>query len=297
MNRRTEKLIAANEQLRQTNQKLKETQSRLVQSEKLAALGTLAAGMAHEINNPLAFAMNNTTVLKRDLNEVLQFLGCLLEKAGDEPAVSAERPSPPMPQRTDTIDLPHLRESLPQLIESTYRGLVRVARIVEKLKAFARLDRALIGEVDVNESIDQCLVMLAEPLNRLHIAVERRFEGLPTLRAAVAHINQVFLDLLANGIDAIEAAGQSAGRIVVATRSSGAEITVEISDNGSGISLDDLPRIFDPFFTTKAPGKGTGLGLSICQRVISEHGGRIEVDSDSAAGTRFRILLPVEGPF
>jgi two-component system, NtrC family, sensor kinase len=121
--------------------------------------------------------------------------------------------------------------------------------------------------------------------------------SVPPIRAAVAHINQVFLDLLRNGVDAIEAAGRGAGRIEVATQHLHGEILIEISDNGTGISPTDLSRIFDPFFTTKAPGKGTGLGLSVCQRGITEHGGRIELDSKPETGTCFRILLPVDGPF
>ncbi|MGB0068944.1 MAG: ATP-binding protein, partial [Isosphaeraceae bacterium] len=240
--------------------------------------------------------INNTMVLNRDVTELFQLVGLLQQAAGDLPGSAAELTTT-ISQLADKMDLPYLRENLPRLIDSTYKGLVRVARIVEKLKGFARLDRSEIGEVDVHESIDQCLVMLGESLSRLNIAVERRFGELPRIRAAVAHLNQVFLNLLVNGIDAIEAAGHRQGRIVVATRRSGAEIGIEVNDNGSGISPEILPRIFDPFFTTKPPGKGTGLGLSICHGIISEHGGRIEVDSNPDTGTCFRIRLPVQGAF
>src|SRR5262245_47478021 len=297
LSRRTEKLIAANVQLRRVNRKLKEAQCRLVQSEKLATLGTLAAGMAHEINNPLAFAINNTMVLGRDVDELFHLVEQLQHQVSSDIPCSLAEPSPTHSHLADKTNLAYLRENLPRLIDSTYKGLVRVARIVEKLKGFTRLDRSAIDEVDVNESIDQCLVMLGESLSRLNIEVERRFGELPKIRSAVAQLNQVFLNLLVNGIDAIEAAEPRPGRIVVETRREGSEIEIEVRDNGCGISPEVLSKIFDPFFTTKPPGKGTGLGLSICHGIIRDHGGRIEAESSLDTGTCFLVRLPVQGPF
>jgi PAS domain S-box-containing protein len=295
LSRRTEKLIHANEQLRTINRMLKESQARLVQAEKLAALGTLAAGMAHEINNPLSFAINNTMILGREIEGLFR----LVELQGK--AISLDPPRPDEIAREiqhleDQLDLPYLRQSVPRMLDSTYRGLLRVAQIVEKLRDFARLDRGELGEIDVNETLDQCLVMLSEPLSRLNIQVDRKYAPLQVLRGEVAHLNQVFLNLLSNAIDAIEDARRHAGRLEVETRSDGKEVVVEVRDDGPGIPPEVLPRIFDPFFTTKAPGKGAGLGLANCRSIVSKHGGQIEVESKPGEGACFRVRLPVGTP-
>ena len=181
LRRRTEKLIAANEQLRQINLELKETQAQLIHSEKLAALGTLTAGMAHEINNPLAFAVNNLAILQRDVGEVFKVVAWYEHITSD---LRASHPdlSATMDRFRDESELTYLEESLPRIVHSTYRGLIRVAQIVEKLRGFARLDRAEIGELDINESIDQCLIMLNETMSRLRITVDRRFGDVPSDR-------------------------------------------------------------------------------------------------------------------
>jgi two-component system NtrC family sensor kinase len=292
LRRRTEQLTAANEQLRRINQKLKDTQSQLVHSEKLAALGTLAAGMAHEINNPLAFAMNNTAVIGRDLADLLHLISLYQEGWND-----FQRARPDLAEGIDRFqfdaDLPYLRENLPRMIEATRKGLQRVASIVENLRGFAQLDRSEITEIDLNLALDHCLGMLADALSQRQVTVRRDFQKLPPLECAAAHLNQVFLNLMMNALQAIESAGQRSGRIEITTRSADGEIVVEIADDGCGIPPDVLPKIFDPFFTTKPLGRGTGLGLSIGHGIIAEHGGRIEVDSQVGAGSRFRIHLPI----
>jgi len=292
LRRRTAKLIASNEQLREINQRLEKTQAQLIQSEKLASLGTLTAGMAHEINNPLSFAINNLAMLQRDVSGLFRLL-TLYQQVCDDPRGSRPELAALIAQVREEIDLAYLAENLPRIMHSTFRGLTRVAQIVEKLRGFSQIDRAGVGEVDVNESIDQCLLMLSETLDRLRIGVDRQFADVPRVEGAVADLNQVFLDLIANSAGAIQGSGQSDGRIVVATWSQGVEIVVEITDNGCGISPEVLPKIFDPFFTTKPPGKGTGLGLSVSHGIVARHGGRIEVQSQVGKGSCFRVVLPL----
>jgi signal transduction histidine kinase len=293
LRRRTDLLLAANVELRRMNEELGRAQAQLVRSEKLAALGTMAAGMAHEINNPLSFALNNLSVLRRDFEEMLRMLA-LYHEAWPGRGDGRPRLAEAVEAAREELDVPYLEQSLPRLLVSTYSGLVRVARVVEKLREFARLDRAPIGEVDLNESIDQCLLLLSDEIARLGIAVESQLGALPRLRAAAADLNQALLDLLTNAVAAIEESGRADGRIVVSTEHAGAEVRVAIRDNGVGIPPAALPRIFDPFFTTRPVGRGRGLGLSVAHAIVAAHGGRIEVESDPGSGSGFRVVLPVD---
>ena len=294
LRRRTDKLLAANEELRRINRELEGAQARLVHTEKLAALGTMAAGMAHEINNPLAFALNNLAVLRRDTAEMLELLS-LYHAAWTMPDDARPEVVAAIEAAREEVDLPYLEESVPRLLHASHAGLIRVARVVERLRDFARLDRAPIGDLHINESIEQCLVLLSEDIARLRIAVDGRPGELPPLQAVAADLNQALFDLLSNAISAIEESGRPDGQIVIATAHVGEEIVVEIRDNGVGIPPEALPRIFDPFFTTRPIGQGRGLGLSVTHAIVAGHGGRIEVESNPGSGCCFRLVLP-SGP-
>jgi signal transduction histidine kinase len=179
------------------------------------------------------------------------------------------------------------------MAEATRQGLQRVAKIVENLRGFAQLDRSELAAIDVNQALDHSLSMLADSLTQQQVTIERDYSKLPPLECAAAHLNQVFLNLLMNALQAIESTGRRSGKISLATRSNGTEIIIEIGDNGGGIPPEVLPKIFDPFFTTKPVGRGTGLGLSIGHGIIAEHGGKIDVESTVGVGTRFKIALPL----
>ena len=295
LRRRTEQLTAANEQLRQTNQKLKETQSQLVHSEKLAALGTLAAGMAHEINNPLAFAINNVAVLERDLGVACSGPGALSDglrtpcgnanpdaRRRDRAAPGRGRPALPPGEPA--------RRS-PRRPGRGWAGSPRSSRTSAASPSSTGPRSARSTSTSRSTRAWRCSATCSPGSGSPSLATSERC---PRSRAAPAHLNQVFLNLLMNGMQAIEAAGQSAGQIRIATRCAGDEIVVEVGDDGCGIPADVLPKIFDPFFTTKPVGRGTGLGLSLSHGIIADHGGRIEVESTVGVGTRFEIHLPLK---
>ncbi len=265
-------------------------QARLVQSEKMASLGLLSAGMAHEINNPLAYVANNLAVLDREIRDLTRLAIILKQARADLAGVR-----PDLAEQTDEVDLTFLTEQLPRIVNSTRQGVKRVADIVHNLRGFARLDRAEVDRVDIHESLNSSLEMIRGRLARRNIQVETRFADLPPVYCQPAQINQVFLNLLVNAMQAIETNHRDGGRIEIVTRAEGDSAIVEIADDGGGIPPDVLPRIFDPFFTTKGVGEGVGLGLSISHGIVSDHGGRLEVESQPGQGSRFRVILSVAG--
>ncbi|WP_165234871.1 GAF domain-containing protein [Aquisphaera insulae] len=267
--------------------------SRMVQSEKLASLGMLSAGVAHEINNPLAYIANNLAVLERDLDSTLRLLA-IYDRAREVLAAHAAGILEEVDRLDEECDLGYIRSNLGKILASTRQGVKRVAEIVNNLRGFTRLDRAAVDQLDVHEALAAALEMIRGRLERRRIAVEEKLGALPNVAASPVQINQVFLNLLVNAMQAIESARSDGGRIEIRTSLLPSdELMIEIGDNGCGIPPDVLPHIFDPFFTTKKVGDGTGLGLSITHGIIQDHNGRIEVDSTPGQGTTFRVILPV----
>jgi signal transduction histidine kinase len=258
---RTVELETANRELAAAYAELKSTETQLVHTEKMASLGRLVAGVAHEINNPVSFIASNVTPLRRRLSQ------------------AADR-APGMAQKA-------LREA-EEITDVMARGAERTAAIVKDLRTFSRLGEATRKPADLHEGIETSLRLLA-PRWRERITVHRDYAELPPVECDPGAMNQVFMNVLANACDAIA----DRGNVWIATRVDGGHVTVVIRDDGPGIPPQALPRIFDPFFTTKDVGQGTGLGLAISHGVVVAHGGRITVDSTPGTGTTFTITLPV----
>lgn len=254
------------------------TQGQLLQSEKLAGIGQLAAGVAHEINNPVGFVKSNLTTLK-DYNRQLL---ALLDSGRTQPLTDAD---------FKRIDYDYLREDIPALLAESQDGLGRVQKIVADLKDFSRIDHSELAEADLNAGIESTLNVVWNEL-KYKAEVVREFGELPLVPCIAAQINQVVMNLLVNAAHAIK----TRGTITVRTVPFNDFVRIDVCDTGEGIAPEHLGRIFDPFFTTKPVGKGTGLGLSLSYDIVTKHGGRIEVQSTVGSGTCFRVFLPVTPP-
>ena len=267
----------------------------LAQSEKLASIGLLSAGVAHEINNPLAYVANNLAVLERDLKGVLELVAGY-ESARDHLAAVSPEALARVDAVADDLDWAYVRDNLGRLLTRTREGVQRVANIVSNLRGLARTTPPKMEEVAAGDVLGSAIEMLQGRLRRSGIDLEMDVPAdTPKLRCVAAQIGQVVLNLMVNAVQAIETsprADGAAGRLRVGARADREFHAIEIEDNGPGIPPDDLPRLFDPFFTTKPVGEGTGLGLSISHGIVAGHGGRIEVDSRLGHGTCFKILLP-----
>jgi PAS domain S-box-containing protein len=279
-------LWRTNLELSELNSKLQKTQELMVQQEKLASIGQLAAGVAHEINNPLGFLKSNHSVMEKYVAKA----ETLLQKIADSGIPEASKPI--MEQLVKQID--KMKEIL---IEST-EGYERIIRIVADLKTFSRLDQGEgFAEYDLNAGIESTLVVAWNEIK--YVAdVEKQLGNIPKIMARGNELNQVWLNLLVNAAQAIEGAKKEVrGRIIIKTWEEKGHIMVSIKDNGPGIPESIRKKIFDPFFTTKEPGKGTGLGLSISYNIIVEnHKGQIIVNTEPGQGTEFVVILPLSPP-
>jgi signal transduction histidine kinase len=254
-----------------TNQELRDTQSQLVQSEKMASLGSLVAGIAHEINTPIGAISSMHDTLVRAVTKLKQNLENRLPGTLDEDR-----------QLQATFEI---IQNANQVIES---GCSRVTEIVRRLRSFARLDEAELKQVDIHEGLEDTLTLLHHEIKH-NVTVNKNFGDVPPISVYPGRLNQVFLNILNNARQAIE----DKGEITITTYVTNKKVTVAISDTGAGISQENLKNIFDPGFTTKGVGVGTGLGLSICYQIIQEHKGDIKVESEEGKGTTFTITLPM----
>ena len=262
--------------------------AQLVQAEKMASIGQLAAGVAHEINNPIGYIFSNVGTLQNYLEQLFAMLDAYqqAETSIAQPAVTTQ-----LRAMRERIDLDFLRDDIPALMRESREGIVRVRHIVEDLKDFSRSDASQDwSRADLHQGIDSTLNIVANEV-KYCADVVKAYGVIPEIECLPLQINQVVLNLIVN---AAHAMGPSRGTITLRTGMANPHtVKLEVEDTGSGIAPDALSRIFDPFFTTKAVGKGTGLGLSLAYGIVKKHGGHIEVDTELGRGTCFRVLLPV----
>ncbi len=274
------------------SRQLSAAQQQLVQAERLASIGQLAAGVAHEINNPVGYVFSNIGTLERYVADLFRMLTAY-EAA--EPQLGGTPEAATLAQLRQEIELDYLKEDIPSLMAETLEGVRRVRKIVQDLKDFSRVDQRQDWEwADLHHGLESTLNIVNNEI-KYKADVRREYGGLPEVQCLAPELNQVFMNLLVNAAHAID---KPRGLIVVRTGAdegaSPPAVWVEIEDDGCGIAPDALPRIFDPFFTTKAVGAGTGLGLSLSYGIVRKHNGSIRVSSTPGQGSRFRVTLPVQ---
>ena len=288
-------LEARTQKLLETLKQLQSTQSQLIHQEKMSGLGQMVAGIAHEINNPVNFIHGNLKHVEGYAQNLISFLN-LYEKTYREPTVEIE-------QSAEDLDIDFIREDLNKILSSMNMGTERIRSIVLSLRNFSRKDEAEYKTVNIHEGLESTLLILGHRLkgqeNRPAINIIRDFDDLPLVECYAGQLNQVFMNILVNAIDAIDdeseqnSSEQEKPQITIRTEHRTDSVVISIADNGSGMSSDVQAHIFDPFFTTKPVGKGTGMGMAISHQLITEkHKGKLTCFSDPGVGTEFAIEIP-----
>lgn len=262
-------------------------ESQLVQSEKLASLGQLAAGVAHEINNPVGFISSNLSTLDGYFKQLQQMLEAYQQAETLVPA-GAQRDA--LMALRQSLELDFLREDIPVLISESKDGIGRVVQIVKDLKNFSRVDTDQTWQwANLQQGIDSTLNIVASEL-KYKADVVKQYSPLPEIECLASQLNQVVMNLVVN---AAQAMGPERGTITISNGVEGENVWLEVADNGCGIAPETVQKIFDPFFTTKPVGEGTGLGLSLSYGIVKKHRGDISVSSEPGKGTTFRVVLPI----
>jgi signal transduction histidine kinase len=269
---------------------LKQAQTALVQRERLATLGQMTAGVAHEINNPLAFVTNNEAVLQRDFDDLLGFInaiGALLEDDTRLPQAARDY----ILDHAAKAELTILAESIPRKLRDNREGLARIRSVIQDLRAQTRVDEAEWKLCDLVPGLEATVRFLGPLCHDHDVSIETRLEDLGQVTCSPAALNQAVSIVLTNAVQA----SPSGQRVSLSLRGHGDEVVIEISDQGTGIAAEHLGRVFEPFFTTKAVGDGMGLGLGIARQILDRHQGRIELESAIGKGTCVRLIFPRGG--
>jgi signal transduction histidine kinase len=287
-NQRIAMLSRMNEEMQELNQKLEAAHNQLLQSEKLASIGQLAAGVAHEINNPVGYVYSNLNTLRKYVEDLFSVL---------DKYENLESVVPPNNELLESlralkkkVDLTFLKTDVSSLVDESHEGLARVTKIIQDLKDFSHVDQTDDWQLaNLQTCIDSTLNIIKNEI-KYKAKVVKQYSELPEVKCLPSQLNQVFMNLLVNAAQAIK----QEGVITITTGAKEDKVWISVADNGEGIPPEHLNRIFDPFFTTKPVGKGTGLGLSVSYSIVQKHGGTIEVNSERGKGTTFTVTIPVE---
>ena len=282
--RRSRELFKKNQELEKSIAELQGHQDAIIQFEKLASLGTLISGVAHEINNPLAFVTANVESLTTHAEQYSQAFAQLVEQ------LQQADPDSELLARIYQQDLHYINAELPSMMQDTQEGVGRVVEIVQSLKSFGRMDRASRVPADLNEGIRSTLKLLQHELKE-SITVDLKLSELPMVKCNPGEINQVFLNIMMNAVHALKDTAKAV--LTVESKVTQQSVDISITDNGCGMDESVLSRLFEPFYTTKPVGEGTGLGLSIAHKIIEEHAGSLSVESQIGSGTCFKITIPL----
>jgi len=289
---RTSELKIANDDLNVAMTNLKEAQSQLVDSEKMASLGQLTAGIAHEINNPINFVTSNIKPLNRDVYQLIDTVDLLEKIIAEDSSVAVKQQQ--IEEYKAEIDFDYLKLEIDQLLHGIGEGASRTAEIVKGLRVFSRLDEDDLKKADINEGLDSTLIIVNNILSNT-IKLRKNFGNLPLVECYPGKLNQVFLNIITNGLHAIKKKfeGKEGGELTITTACTDQNVVIKIADNGTGMDENVKKRLFEPFFTTKDVGEGTGLGLSIAYNTIAKHNGQITVNTELGVGTEFILTLPL----
>lgn len=286
-----EKVKSRTEELELALKNLQNTQSQLVNQEKMASLGQLTAGIAHEINNPINFVSSNITPLKRDIKDILEIIDFYRDSGEKEFSPETKKEAKKL---EDDLELEYVLDEVDQLLKGMEDGAKRTVEIVKGLRLFSRVDEQDVKKVDIHDGINSTLILLNSSIPG-KIRILREFGELPMVECLAGKINQVFMNILNNAVHALSDNLDSINdpRILIKTKAFTDHVLIEIEDNGPGMPEHVKHRIFEPFFTTKPVGRGTGLGLSIVYSIIENHKGTLAVETEEGKGTTFIITLPI----